>query len=48
MKTFEIYFDDLTEEAKQRLMESFGTTPEEENWDLFPLAILEREEALAS
>jgi hypothetical protein len=44
MKAFEIYFDDLTNEAKKDLLESFGTSSEEENWDLIPLAILERDE----
>lgn len=44
MKQFEIYFDDLTPEAQKRLMETFVTTREDENWDIAPLAIIEREE----
>lgn len=44
VKLFEIYFDDLTEEAQQRLCEEFETTPEEENWDCFPITTIEREE----
>jgi len=40
---FEIMFDDLTEEAKVRLLEEFETTEENENWDIEPLAIIERE-----
>jgi len=40
---FEIMFDDLTEEAKGRLLEEFETTEENENWDIEPLAIIERE-----
>jgi hypothetical protein len=31
-RTFEIYFDDLKPEAKERLLEEFGTTEEQENW----------------
>ena len=45
MKTFNIYFSDLNKKAQERLLETFMTTPEEENWDIdnFPLAIIERE-----
>jgi hypothetical protein len=42
--TFEIYYDDLTEEAQKRLCEAFQTSPEEENWDVMPLTLIEREE----
>jgi hypothetical protein len=46
MKSFNIYFRDLNEDAQKRLLERFETTPEEENWDtdVFPIAILDREE----
>ena len=44
MKTFEIYFRDLTKEAQGELCEIFETLPEEENWDVFPLAFINREE----
>ncbi len=46
MKTFEIYFDDLTKEAQDRLCEEFKTKPEDENWeiDVIPLAVIHREE----
>ena len=46
MKSFNLYFSDLNEDAQKRLCERFETSPEEENWDVdvFPLAILEREE----
>jgi len=44
MEQFEINFDDLTPEAQKRLMEIFDTTREDENWDIMPLAIIEREE----
>lgn len=41
---FEIMFDDLTEDAGARLCEEFNTSPAEENWDVFPLAVINREE----
>lgn len=44
MRSFEIYFDDLTKEAKNRLLEEFETTPEDENWETIPLATIDREE----
>ncbi|MBI9085476.1 MAG: hypothetical protein JEZ11_17905 [Desulfobacterales bacterium] len=37
-----IYFDDLSEETKQRIKNQFNTTPEREFWDLFPLLILRK------
>ena len=43
-KTFEIYFSDLTKEAQEELCKAFETTKEEENWDVFSLATIEREE----
>ena len=43
MHTFEIFYADLTPEARHRLLNTFATTPEEENWDIFPLAVIERE-----
>ena len=42
-RTFEIYFDDLTPEAKERLLEGFETTKDQENWAIVPLAVIERE-----
>jgi hypothetical protein len=44
MSIFEIYFNDLVPEAQDRLLEAFTTTPEDENWDIAPLAIIERDE----
>jgi hypothetical protein len=44
MQSFEIYFRDLTLEAQARLLEAFQTSESEENWDVYPLAIIEREE----
>ena len=44
MKTFEIYFRDLSLEAKLRLCRALNTLPEDENWEVQPLAIIEREE----
>ncbi len=43
VKTFEIYFDDLNEDAKSRLTETFKTNQKDENWDIVPLAVIERE-----
>ena len=43
MKTMEIYFGDLTEEAQQTFIEIFGE-PEEMNLDIAPLFIYEQEE----
>ena len=42
MKTFEIFWDDLTPEAQQRLYEFLGG--ENGNYDVFPIATLEVEE----
>ena len=42
-ETFEIYFEDLTPEAKENLLEKFQTSESDENWDSFPLAVIERE-----
>lgn len=44
MKEFEIYFDDLTKTAQEALLAEFETTEKDENWDVFPLAIIERYE----
>ncbi len=43
MKTMEIYFGDLTEEAQQTFREIFGE-PEEMNLNTSPLFIYEQEE----
>lgn len=42
MREFEIYFDDLTITAQDALLAEFETTEEDENWDVFPLAVIER------
>jgi hypothetical protein len=42
-KTVEIYFDDLTIEAQENLLEEFHTTKKEENWDVFPITVIDRE-----
>jgi len=44
MINFEIFFDDLTEDAQARLLEAFETTVECENWDTIPLAYIDRED----
>jgi len=45
MKSFEIMFDDLTEEAQARFLEFQGLeSPEDGNYDIVPIAVLELEE----
>lgn len=44
MKSFEIYFRDLNEEAQKNLLEEFETTEADENWETIALAIVERED----
>lgn len=47
MDKLEIYFSDLTKKAQDDLLECFGVdTPEEMNWDVFPLAEIHKEEVL--
>jgi hypothetical protein len=43
IKTFEIYFCDLTPEASFRLLKEFDTSQGDENRDVFPIAVIERE-----
>ena len=40
---FEIHYEDLTEVAQHYLCKAFETTPKEENWNSFPLVVIERE-----
>ena len=40
----DIYYHDLTPEAQEELCKNFKTTPEDENWDIYPLTVLCREE----
>ena len=42
-KTVEIYFDDLKPEAQEYLLMTWNTSKEDENWDEFPLTVIERE-----
>ena len=42
-KKVEIYFKDLTPDAQNRLLKEFETSVQEENWDVFPIAEIERE-----
>jgi hypothetical protein len=42
-KSVEIYFEDLTPEAKERLLEELETTEDQENWETVPLAVIVRE-----
>ena len=43
IKRVEIYFNDLEPEAQGHLLEVFETTEEDENWDIFPITVIERE-----
>ena len=41
LKTISIFFRDLKPEAQKRLLKGYGvTTPEEANWDVFPVFTL--------
>ncbi len=40
-KTVEIYFDDLKQDAQEYLLMTWNK--DDENWDEFPLAVIERE-----
>ena len=44
MKSVEIYFRDLTPEAQAQITEAFSTSEKEENWDVAPLTIVDRQE----
>ena len=46
MKLFEIYFEDLNEEAQKRLCDEWNTSLEDENWETFPLTSIERDEEI--
>ena len=43
IKSVEIYFRDLTSEAQANLLKEFETKEEDENWDVFPIAVIDRE-----
>ena len=43
VKSFEIYFRDLNSEAQVQLLKEFETREEDENWDVFPIAVIDRE-----
>jgi len=43
VKRVEIYFNDLELEAQAKLLETFETTEEDENWEIFPITVIERE-----
>ena len=45
MKEFEIYFNDLTEEAQKELLSFMGISGSSEmNWDVFPITTITKEE----
>ena len=39
---FLLFYDDLKEETQKRLCETFGTTPENENWGMVPVITLKK------
>ena len=42
MTTIEIYFDDLSEEKQKELLEAVQvSSPEDMNWDTFPVACID-------
>lgn len=42
---FEVYFDDLKEEAQKELLEKAGlTSPADANWDVYPITTIYIEE----
>lgn len=41
-KEMEIYFDDLKTEAQKELLDKLETTPQDENWDAYPIAVIVR------
>lgn len=44
MRTFELYFDDLTPEAQARFLDAAGINdPAEANWDLLPITWMDFE-----
>ena len=43
MVTVEIYFRDLNPEAQERLLKTFQTTEADENWEIIPIAIIDRD-----
>jgi hypothetical protein len=42
-RTVEIYFEDLTPEAQERLLRTFETDRDQENWETVPLAGFSRQ-----
>ena len=42
-KQIEIFFNDLKPEAQKAILDKFETTRQDENWDVFPIAVIVRE-----
>ena len=42
-RKFEIYVKDLKPHKQCELYKALGTSPDQENWDVFPIAIVDRE-----
>jgi hypothetical protein len=44
-ETFEIMLSDFTEEAQKAILAFYGVdSPEDGNWDVMPIAVLEKSE----
>jgi hypothetical protein len=43
IKTVEIYFDDLRPEVQFKILELLLASENNENWDITPIAVFERE-----
>ena len=44
-KVFELYFEDLTENAQKEILQKTGVkTPYDMNWDVFPITTIEFED----
>jgi len=37
------FYESVTIEAQENLLEEFDTTKREENWDVFPITVIDRE-----
>ncbi len=42
---FEIYSDDLKPGVQKEFLDKLSTTPDDENWDVAPIAVFVREES---
>lgn len=42
-RQIEIFWDDLKPEAQKAILDKFETTTQDENWDVFPIAVIVRD-----